>query len=214
MTDEQRAYLLEHINDRPRTEVAKAVGLSVWTVWKFARENGGEMLYRHSDSYMQIVIDNYRNMSGREIVRRFGIPQTSVYAIVRRLGLKHSPEFIQGERNRLSKLHLLRSKEAIMRGARKRQIKMRMEEMRVWEGKEQLTKFRLKSMCNKDCRIKSKLIRKYNYFAIEGEPYVLYYDSQTRRLTGRNSLGRINSRSSESYYTKKYGFTFAPADEN
>lgn len=85
MTDEQRAYLLEHINDRPRTEVAKAVGLSVWTVWKFARENGGEMLYRHSDSYMQIVIDNYRNMSGREIVRRFGITRRNMALPLHRL---------------------------------------------------------------------------------------------------------------------------------
>lgn len=205
MTPQQISYLHAHINDRPRTDVAKAAGVCLKTLYRFVREHGGELLYERSKrnkKWERIVRQHYHHMSGHEIERRFGITHGRANKIARSLGLKHSPELEQriredGNRN----LRNTRTPESYMQAAKKRKARRRIDELRAWEGKEQLTKLRLKTMPHKSYQAKWHLIRHFNYFAVDGEPYILGYDEDTRR----------NAR--EQHYTEKYGLRFLQADE-
>lgn len=41
VTPQQRAYILAHLNDRPRTAVARAAGVSTATLYRIVRQAGG-----------------------------------------------------------------------------------------------------------------------------------------------------------------------------
>ena len=48
VTPQQRAYILAHLNDRPRTAVARAAGVSTATLYRIVRQAGGELLHERA----------------------------------------------------------------------------------------------------------------------------------------------------------------------
>lgn len=81
ITQAQIDYVLAHINDRPRTDVAKAGGLGMSTVYRIVRENGGEL--RHDLSTKREGIEDtvrryYPTMTAKEICGKFGYSKTRV----------------------------------------------------------------------------------------------------------------------------------------
>lgn len=204
LTEEQKAYIVAHINDRPRMAVAKAAGCHVSTVYGIVRKYGGDLRYdlsRRNSEWERIVRENYATMSGHEIERKFGMTVNRANKIARRLGLKHSAETeARLLRERILTLAKTRGNADIKARARKWVARRRLDEMRMWEGRPRLTRFRLRTINIKAYRAKWHLMKFYGYYACDGEPYTLLYDSGTRR--------RLGTRCDEAYYSSKYKLKF------
>lgn len=89
--------------------------------------------------------------------------------------------------------------------AAKRNRKRKMEILRILSGEPRNPKINVCILGKAPRGARQRLKWKYNYFFFEDEPYNLYYDEQTNR--------RLEGRCKESYYTKKYGFSFIKADD-
>lgn len=95
ITAEQKDYIVAHINDRPRTAVAKAAGVSMTMLYRLVRTHGGEMrhdLSRRNPQHVEIVKKYYPTMTGSEIEAKFGILKKRADKIANELGIKHTPE--------------------------------------------------------------------------------------------------------------------------
>lgn len=199
ITQAQVDYVLAHINDRPRVKVARDAGVSLGTLYRIVRENGGEL--RHDLSTKREGIEDtvrayYPTMTAPEICARFGYSKTRVNTWAKRLGVRHTPETEQRIRQE-NMARLAEAKKHIDYKAMGQRLKRkrRYDEMRVLSGLKPLTRLRLKTMPTKAYKAKWNLCRKWGYTTADGEPYTLYYDGTTRRMD-------------ESYYTKKYGLKF------
>lgn len=76
ITKEQRKYIVAHINDRPRTAVARAAGVSLSAVYRIVHEQGGIMQYertRRNPYHVELVKKYYPTMTGSEMQTKFGI---------------------------------------------------------------------------------------------------------------------------------------------
>lgn len=207
LTSAQRAYILAHLNDRPRMEVARKAGVSVATVYRLVRENGGEMLEnrnRRNPEWVRIVREYYPTMAGHEIERRFGISPNRANKIAQDLGLKHAPETeARLQHEKAERLRTNRAKIDQKAKVAKWKARRRLDQFRVWQGIPQRTNFRFPSMTARAYKAKHYLMRTYGYLACEDEPYTLFYDSETKR---RSYDGRKNG--TESYYAQKYHLKF------
>lgn len=205
ITDEQRAYIIAHINDRPRTKVAKDAGISLSAVYRIVRDVGGEMRYDLStkrEGIEECVRKHYPTMTAREISVMFGYSKTRVTTWAERLGVRHddaTEERIRQEKlRRLAVARLHTDRKA---AAEKRMKKRKYDELRVMSGLKPLTRLKMRTIHPSAYKSRWYLEKRYGYFTVDGEPYSLYYDSETRRC--RN----------EAYYTEKYGLKFIKADE-
>lgn len=206
ITNEQLAYVLAHLNDRPRTAVARAAGISMSCMYKQVRKYGGlrdHHMSRRSPESVRIVRELYPTTPGNEIDRLQGWGKGRANGIARDIGVEHNAEtkrrIRECQTNGLRKVKPERLKEA----GRRLHVLRRIEEMRVMSGQPQQTRIRLKTMPLRCYSAKWHLCRHYGYYECEGEPYTLLYDEKTRR--------RLNTRtriSSEEYYTKTYGLRF------
>lgn len=80
----------------------------------------------------------------------------------------------------------------------------RKERLRDKYGLPPKTKWRRAQMPQKAYQARYGLVRFYNYYYFDDDPYTLYYDKDTRRC--QKSHNRYNT--GEEYYVKKYGFRF------
>ena len=199
LTQEKIDYVIAHINDRPRTKVARHVGISMSSLYRIVREAGGEMRYEHTrrnSEHWEIVRRCYPVMTTREIADKYGILYGRVNKIARELGVRHSQEVLDRQRaENIAKCKALRCKVDFAAIAAKRKRRKHYDELRVMSGLKPLTKLRLKTMPAKTYKAKWHLCRRYGYTEAVDEPYTLLYDSGTRRMD-------------ESFYTKKYGLKF------
>lgn len=203
VTQWQRDYIVAHINDRPRTDVARAAGVSVHTVYRLVREHGGELRHelatRRPDAE-DIVRRCYPVMATADISAKYGISHGTVNKIAAELGVTHGPEVLRrmgDERN----ARLAAAREATDReeAQRKRRITRRMDELRFLSGQPQRTRFRFKAMPVRIHKAKWHLCRKYGYMADGTDAYTLRYGGGTRRVR-------------EAYYEGKYKLTFKPEE--
>ena len=206
ITGEQRAYVIAHINDRPRKKVAEDAGVALSTVYRLARQYGGEM--RHDLSTRRGGIEEcvrryYPTMTAREIAVKFGYGKTRVTVWAKRLGVRHDTATEERiRRERCERLAGARRHMDYKAAAEKRRKRREYDELRVMSGLKPLTRLRLAVIRPASYKSRWYLERKYDYFTVEGEPYNLYYDSGTRRC------------GKEAYYTEKYGLKFIKADED
>lgn len=156
VTQWQRDYIVAHINDRPRTDVARAAGVSVYTVYRLVREHGGELRHelatRRPDAE-GIVRRCYPVMATADISAKYGISHGTVNKIAAELGVTHGPEVLR-----------------------------RMDELRFLSGQPQRTRFRFKAMPVRIHKAKWHLCRKYGYMADGTDAYTLRYGGGTRRV--------------------------------
>lgn len=199
ITQQQVDYIRAHVNDRPRVKVARDAGVSLGTLYRIVRENGGEL--RHDLSTKREGIEEavrryYPTMTAKEISARFGYSKTRVNMWARRLGVRHSAETEQRIRqDNMARLAEAKKHIDYKAAHDKWRRKRRYDELRVMSGLRPLTKFRMKAMQRKAYQAKWSLCRR-GYMEAEGNPYLLLYDGTTRRSKN------------ESYYTKKYGLKF------
>lgn len=203
ITQAQVDYVLAHINDRPRRKVAEAAGLSITTVYLIVREHGGEL--RHDLSTKREGIEDtvrayYPTMTAPEICARFGYSKTRVNMWARRLGVRHSAE--TEERIRQENMaRLAEAKKHIDYKAMGERLKRkrRMDELRMLSGLPQRTRFKFAALSTQGRQTVWRMVRKHNYFQMDGEPRTLYYDGETRRVH------------TEARLAKKYGLHFVAA---
>ena len=201
LTKEQIDYIKVHINDYPRKEVAKAAGITLHTLYKYITILGGTKIDNklNKETISQISY-MYQTMTAREISEVLNIPQSTILGQVSKLGLKHNVETknrIRKERNK--SLRNYWTKERYASKGRKLHMQYKMDELRVMSGKPQETKLRIRKLSQKALNAKMYLRKSYNYFYSKGEPFILCYDSETKRHP------------KEEYYTEKLGFKFVCA---
>lgn len=202
---EIEAYVIAHINDRPRTKVAKDCGICISSLYSIVRKYNGELRYglsRKHDNIEDIIRKMWPTMTAKEIAEKTGISKSVIIRWRKRLGVEHTPEtMLRISAKRANILDAARNDKACQakRTSTLKHVR-RMEEIRFMSGMKQKTRLRIKVLPDKVYNALWNLEKKYNYF-FETNAAVAYYDS----LTNRNP--------NEAYYTKKYGIRFVEADD-
>lgn len=204
ISPEQRAYVIAHINDRPRAAVARAAGISTDSMYRIVRANGGELrhdLATRCEGIEETVRRHYPAMTASEISARFGYSKKRVNVWARRLGVRHSPETEERiRREQLAQLAEARERADRKAAHEKWRRRRRMDELRVLGGQPQQTRFRFAAMPVQARQTVWRMVAKRNYFQAEGDPFTLYYDGETSRVP------------TEDYLANKYGLRFIQAD--
>ena len=199
-------FIKAHINERPRYKLAQRMGVSVKFLYKilhcfkWIKKKKKPVSETHKKSDEQIT-KLYPDHSVREIAVIVGCHPSTVGKAAKRLKLTHSEETIERlKKNSLANLKKAYDKATIGKRVKSWQRTMQMEKFRVISCIPQQTKFKFSEMPIKSYHAKYHLINKYGYFAFEGEPYILGYDRNTRRMD-------------EEFYKNKYGFSFEEDEE-
>ena len=198
LTKEQLNYLKEHVNDKPRKEVAKKVGVTLHTLYKYIRLFNGDI--GNGIDYNELrdsIRKLYVTMTASEIAKKLGLTTRQVQWQASKMKLNHDKVTkmrINAERRK--SLDKYWDEEKYTEKGRKMRIKYKKEYLRVLSGMPQMTNLRLRRISPQALNAKMYLRKKYNYFYSDGEPFVLCRDVKTKRCKR------------EQYYTDKFGFQF------
>lgn len=200
-------YIAAHIKDYPRYKVAKAAGVSLSKMYDVIRQLGGNIQRMPSKeetlSLEQAVRRLYPTMTASEIASKMGCGKNRVLKVAKRLGVKHSEETNERIlRENVRRMVKGQDTECYAKRAAKYKRKRKADIVRVMSGMKQETRMKLRLAPKKMWLAMNRLIRKYKYFRVEGEPYTLYYDSMTTR------------HKMERKYTDSYGISFLPYDDS
>lgn len=212
VTPEQRAYILAHLNDRPRTAVMRAAGVSCETFYRIVRQAGGEIrpeLNTRNPATEALVRQHYPHLSGHEIDRRFGPTRGTASRIAKRLGITHTAETLRRLHDE-NQARLVESQKQVDTKARARKWKARrrFDELRILEGKPQRSNHKFLRTPRRTYNAKNWLIRIHGYLQDPDEPYTLRYDAHTRRRPRKEHTRRFIG--TEDYYEEKYHIQFKP----
>lgn len=198
--DEAVGRVLALLNHRPRREAARLAGVSVRSFYRIVKKYGGELLHsrcRRDPRLVELVRLHYPTMSGGEMEARFGIRGKRADAIARELGVRHTPETAARLRAKSSEtLRANRRNVDHARAGRRLHALHRLEEMRVWEGRAQRTRLRVKSMPTRAYKARWGLVARFGYTVDADDPFTLH-----RRAGAHRSPY-------EARHTRKYGLRF------
>ena len=186
--EEARAYIAAHLDDRPRTTVARAAGVSMNTLYRIVRELGGERrmeLARRKPGVEEGVRRLYPLHTAAETAAMLGVGKAAVLRWAARLGVRHTAET-----------------EARIREDSRWRLTRRRDELRVMSGERQRTGFRFAAMPPRSRQAKWYLCVRYGYLEAPSRPFALWYDRETVRTK------------KEAYFARKYGFEFLEWEEN
>lgn len=205
ISERQMAYILAHINDRPRTRLAKSIGVSTTTLYRIIRNNGGEINHTLSTANMdavEIVKAEYPHKSAKEIADTHGFSKSFVTRWAKKLNLSHTPEAAQRIEEKVRKAMLGRCPdESYAIGKEKRRRKRRMDTLRVMSGMPQQTGYRIRILPIRTQKA-IWLLGRRGYIKTARNSVKMLYDTDTKRTPN------------EQLYTKKYGIQFEPCQEN
>ena len=198
------AYALAHITERPLTQVARRAGLSLSTVYRLARQAGAPLdggRDRKREGVERLIARLYPHMTASEIARETGMCKSTVNHWARRLGVAHSPETLERiAREQAARRATAWTAETARKRAEATRRRRRMDELRILSGQPQETRFRFKRMPRRCYKAIWHYVNHRGYFQVDGEPYSLYYDGQTRRTP------------LEDRAAARHGLRFLPAD--
>lgn len=196
ISSEDMEYIVRHINDTSRDELAKKFGISRQSIYKIVRQNNG-IDRRKKFDIDEIVYKYYPNMSAREMAERFGHSKSLYIKRAKQLGVKKSKEFlIRQQSNNYNALRAFLNTEEGRKKVAKSIVKMyRMERFRVDSGMKQKTRIRLRKYPKKYRNAMRHLVVKRGYIQSEDDKSLFFRDKNTKR-------------SREEYFTKKYKFKF------
>lgn len=212
MTEEQKQYLREHINDRPRIELARKLNISYSNLLQWVHKLGGEIDYdsfRKNDEFREKVKKLYETMSISEVAEALHCKETSVMSVVYRMHLRRNNDKtrkrLRIKSNANIKATMGSDKVEARTSKMKRQIRVDM--IQIKSGEKPLTNRYYRMYPAKTQISLNHLCCKYNYFMYPNirdrkEP-IAFYDSSTRRLSAKR----------EQYYIDKYGIRFEQASE-
>lgn len=203
ITEEQRQYILNHIDDYPRIKVAKDAGVSIRTMYRVIRAAGGKISPPQSEQHKEIVTRLWATHSAAEIKEETGLSVDCVMYWAKKLNLKHS----QATEERIRKKSLDAANKALLKESvrEKRAASWKhtrkLDYIRFIGGQKQNTKFKFAKYPERIHKAIWKLENIYGYFQDEevGGYYTMYYDEQTKRTP------------MEHLYIKRYGLKFEKA---
>ncbi len=212
LTEEQKQYLREHINDRPRIELARKLNISYSNLLHWVHKLGGDIDYdsfRTNDEFRNKVKTLYETMSISEVAEALHCKKTSVMSVVCRMHLHRNND---NARKRLreksnANIKIAMGSDKVKARASKMRRQIRVDMIRIKSGEKPLTNRYYRMYPAKTQISLNNLCCKYNYFMFPNvrdrkEP-IAFYDSNTRRLSAKR----------EQYYIEKYGIRFEQADE-
>lgn len=204
--EEARAYIAAHLDDRPRTTVARAAGVSMNTLYRIVRELGGERrmeLARRKPGVEEGVRRLYPSHTAAETAAMLGVGKASVLRWAARLGVRHTAE-TEARIREDSRARLAAARPRIDRkaAATRWRLTRRRDELRVMSGERQRTGFRFAAMPPRSRQAKWYLCVRYGYLEAPSRPFALWYDRETVRTK------------KEAYFARKYGFEFLEWEEN
>lgn len=163
-------YVVEHINDRPRTSVAVSAGISITSLYKIVRKYNGEINHRLSkpqDDIAKKISGLYINHTGRECAEILDIDKSTVARWAQKLGLSHNEETTQRIiKQRNDTLAKCRKNIDFAERARTWKRRRKMDELRVLSGQEQKTHFRIKFIPRRLYQAMYYLSKKYGYTVV------------------------------------------------
>lgn len=213
LSQEKLDYIKEHRNDRPRKMYAKEIGVSISVFRKYAKEFGGDVREMAIGGYIpkhhRYVIEHYADASTVEIAKSLSLTRSAIDSIARKYGLKHSDEQIRRAKERQRELFKKNRDLYVEKRVKAWKLTRRMDELRLLSGERQRSRMNISLVPE---RIKVAMYRlryRRGYIKCETDPYLLYYDENTRRTTLRRNGW------TEEKYEKKYKIKFKelPKDE-
>lgn len=159
------------------------------------------------------IIELYPHHSAKEVAEILGCSKSYLLNVVRMHNVQHTEE--TKKRIWENVIASKKTEEFRKKISVKRKRMFRMEYARMLGGMEQRTNLQLRTCTMKQMNARRKLFMRFKYFGtgVRGENLILLYDDNTLRMHGMASNGERNPRSTEDYYTKKYGFTFINKNE-
>ena len=211
MTVEQKAYLKEHINDRPRKDLAQKLGITYQALLRWVHVLGGEIdkSNRRNDELRRKVVDMYKTMSSGEIAEKLGCKYSSVASIVQRMHLHRESEEVRDRLRKKSNGNWRATHKRSIIDARiaKMNRKIKVDMMRVMQGDAPLTRRYYRTYPLKTQNSLNYLCCRYNYFMypnlMDRKEPIAFYDKNTNRLPQER----------EQYYMDRYGIKFLQAEE-
>lgn len=202
ITPEQREYIVEHYGKIPVLEMAKKFGVCDMTIYKLLKKEGVDTRKHYvplRKEEIEKVIELYPNTSNEEIARVINRTLGTIKRLQRLYGLKKTSEYKYSARiDNLKKTDPAKVKLAAKIGFQKKYRRAVFEKL---SGMKPTTKMRVAILPNRVYSAMYRLRRVYNYFLVDGEPYTLYYDKDTKRCKR------------EDYYFNKYRIKFVKAEE-
>lgn len=212
MTSEQRAYLKEHINDRPRKALAEKLNISYANLLKWVHKLGGDIDYdsfKTNFAFRDKVKELYETMSISEIAEHLNCKYDSVASAVQRMHLHRTNEETRRRLRKKSNSNwkAFKGDDKVERRVSKMKRQIKVDMMLVRSGEKPLTNRYYRMYPEKTQRALNHLCCKRNYFMYPNkkdrvEP-IAFYDSETNRLSPKQ----------EQYYIDKYSIKFIEADE-
>jgi hypothetical protein len=194
-------FVVAHMNDMPRIQISRAVGISIGSLYRIIRYYGGRTDgwdKPRSKELDKKVISLYADYSNPEIMKMTGASLHQLCRIRDKYGLKKSVETIYRIRKDL--LNIAHSPETRAKAEKKWRALRKYDEYLINSGMKPKTHYRPRKWGVKAYSSAWAQCKNNNYFMLD-EPYVLYYDSQTRRTRF------------EELITQRYGIKFKQADE-
>ena len=203
LTQKTKEYIRAHLDEQPRTQMAKKLGIKVSTLYKYIHLYGGSIKTQEQFNDLRAkIIAMFPTMTAREIAKELGVTISQVQCQATKLGLKHDKATaarINSERNSVLRNYWNADKYA-KHGKRLHLLRKR-DELLVMSGMQQNTKLHIRKLSAKALNAKMYLRKRYNYFYSKGEPLVLCFDKETRRCKR------------EQHYIDSFGFQFIESSD-
>ena len=205
ISERQKAYILAHINDRPRTRLAKEICVSLTSLYRLVHENGGEIDHTMSTADMkavEIIKTEFPHKSMQEIADAHGFSKSLVYRWAKKLNLSHTEEAQRRIDEKVRTAMLGRCPvDSYAVGMEKRRRKRKMDVLRVMSGMPQQTGYRIRILPVRTQKAIWALCKR-GYIKTSKNSVKILYDIDTQRTPN------------EQLYTRKYGIQFMPNQES
>lgn len=211
LSEEQKRYIKENVNYRPRKELARKVGISYNSLLRWVHIYGGEIDKDSFETRVELrgkIRELYKTNSASEIASILGLSRASVNGYVNRMHLhREEGETKERLRKKSERNHMyLHTDDAKKKKAIALKNQIRRDFRNIISGKKPITKRYYCPYPHRTSLALNHLCYKYGYFLPPKEGRtanpIAYYDKDTKRL----------SRKREEYYENKYHIEFVCAD--
>lgn len=209
LTAEEEAWIIKHFRNTPNAEIMQRIDIGESTLHRIARKHGLKKTAQYMNRARRLNAE-----VGTRRCRELGVyEENAVRARLMWQSIKtrpreewpgYKPGLKPWEQPGMTRRKYVRAKqkaEEAMRHQRK------MESFRIISGEKQQTKLRLRTNVTHRASVqKYRMIKEYDYFAIEGEVGVICYDEQTRRSIRSEETARrhgLKVEAAEGYETEQ-----------
>lgn len=211
LSEEQKQYIKDNLEYRPRIELARKVGISYNALLRWIHIYGGSIdkdSFKTNFELRDKIKELYEHYSAAEIASLLHIKLSSVNGYIQRMHLHREDGETKERLRKKSNENIsyviteenLKKRSAAVRKYINRDIR------RIMSGEKPITRRHYRLYSQKTHNALAYICSKYNYFMADRkdrkEP-IAFYDMETRRLTPVK----------EKYYTDKYHIEFQQADE-